>query len=514
MDSYSLLFALSITLVIIYWLLAAPSSSSKGLKIPGPPSHPIVGHTFQVPQLKTWRYFEKLSHEYGPIVKLKLAGDETVILSDAADAEELLGRRSHNYSSRPQLVYAGKYLSKNMRMVLLPYNERFKKYRAAFHQMLQPRAVSGYNQLEESESLRLLADVSSKPDDLVNNCDRFGASLVFNLCYGATLNDDGKDLTAVQEIVENFIHDTYPGAHLVDTLPFLDRLPDFLAPWRAEAKQKFAKDSQTYTRLINEVKSRMDANVGLECFSARLYDQQEKMNLSNEELAYLVGVAFEAGTETTASSILWFLMAMVLYPETLRRAHQELDSICDAKTIPGFVHMEQLPYCFALVKEVMRWAPAAPGGFPHTSDGDDVYKGYFIRKGTMVIPCIWSMHRNEAQYPNAYKFDPERFLTPEMREGEELNESELTQGHYGFGFGRRKCPGQYLAAKSAWIAMVRLLWAFNIEPAKDASGNTIKVDPDDCTSGITSRPANFLVKLIPRSEQHQETIASGLTQGR
>ena len=98
----------------------------------------------------------------GPMVKLSLAGDDIIVLSRPADAEELvrtttilllcictecrtqLGRRSHNYSSRRPLIYAGKYQSNNKRMVLLPYGEHLKKQRAAFHQMLQPRGLCGH----------------------------------------------------------------------------------------------------------------------------------------------------------------------------------------------------------------------------------------------------------------------------------------------------------------------------------------------------------------------------------
>jgi hypothetical protein len=42
-----------------------------------------------------------------------------------------------------------------------------------------------------------------------------------------------------------------------------------------------------------------------------------------------------------------------------------------------------------------------------------------------------------------------------------------------------------MGAKSTWIAVVRVLWAFNIEPRKDEEGNSMKIDPEDCTSGIT-----------------------------
>jgi hypothetical protein len=43
---------------------------------------------------------------------------------------------------------------------------------------------------------------------------------------------------------------------------------------------------QLYTRLSLEVKTRMEEDLSTECFAARLWDQQAKMNLTTEELSY------------------------------------------------------------------------------------------------------------------------------------------------------------------------------------------------------------------------------------
>jgi hypothetical protein len=64
--------------------------------------------------------------------------------------------------------------------------------------------------------------------------------------------------------------------------------------------------------------------------------------------------------------------------------------------------------------------------------------------------------------------------------------SPLDQGLVNPPSHRRKCPGQYLGAKSIWIAIVRLLWAFKFERRNDISGNPTHVDPENCTSGMTS----------------------------
>ncbi|OCH93179.1 cytochrome P450 [Obba rivulosa] len=412
------LFALCVT-----HLWSSKLSSKAKRYPPGPFRHPLVGHSLQVPTIKTWRYFERLAHTYGSIFRLSLAGDNVIILSDPGDAEELvsssnyfriyysnniyLGRRSRNYSSRPPLVYAGKYQSNNKRMVLLPYGETLKKQRAAFHQMLQPRMVGGYETIQELESLKLLHDMLTRPSDAGRHCQRYSASLAFYLAYGKRLGDDGADLDGVLNVLSNFTKDTYPGTHMVDTFPILDILPDFLLP-----------------RLVLEVKQRMDSGeMNLECFDL-------------EDLSYVAGTAFEAGTDSAAATVQWFLIAMRLFPDTTKQAQAELDTVlgADAKTIPSFAHMPELRYCAALVKEVFRWRPAAPVDFPHYSEIEDEYKGFTIDAKTM--------HHDKTRYPSPAEFDPERFL----------------KRHYSFGFGRRKCPGQYMATKSIWLAITRLMW--------------------------------------------------------
>jgi cytochrome P450 len=73
-------------------------------------------------------------------------------------------------------------------------------------------------------------------------------------------------------------------------------------------------------------------------------------------LMIVAGSAFEAGTGTTSGMIMFFIMAMVLYPEALKCAQAEIDSVLgpNSDTPPRFEHIDKLPYCVALCKEVFR----------------------------------------------------------------------------------------------------------------------------------------------------------------
>ncbi len=80
----------------------------------------------------------------------------------------------------------------------------------------------------------------------------YAASLVYTLAYGKDLNEEGlKELLAILDVVERFIRDCMPGAHLVDAFPILDSLPDFMSPWRNEARKKHEYEMGVWTFLFN-----------------------------------------------------------------------------------------------------------------------------------------------------------------------------------------------------------------------------------------------------------------------
>ena len=91
--------------------------------------------------------------------------------------------------------------------------------------------IGGYEEMQHIESLRLLVDLVEVPNKFYYHFQRFPASLVFTLSYGQHLDDDGKDLADVKQVFTRFVRDVNPAAHLVDTFPILDLLPDFLSPY-------------------------------------------------------------------------------------------------------------------------------------------------------------------------------------------------------------------------------------------------------------------------------------------
>lgn len=60
----------------------------------------------------------------------------------------------------------------------------------------------------------------------------------------------------------------------------------------------------------------------------------------------------EAGSDTTSSTLLMFVLAMTQNPEVLRKAQEEVDGICSSERSPTFDDIGQLEYLSACMNEV------------------------------------------------------------------------------------------------------------------------------------------------------------------
>jgi len=208
-----------------------------------------------------------------------------------------------------------------------------------------------------------------------------------------------------------------------------------------------------------------------------------------------------ATSDTPVSFLGTFFLAMLHSPEAQRKAQEELDTVIGFGNLPNFDDEESLPYVSALCKEIMRWHPVTPIAVPHSSTEEDVYKGYRIPAGSVVVPNVWSILHNEKDYPNPYLFQPERFLT----EDGQLNPNVKDPSTASFGFGRRICPGRFMATSTIWISVAMILSCFDIKKALDTDGKPIEPSYQYVSSMVTI-PEDFKVSVKPRSREIETMI--------
>jgi len=148
----------------------------------------------------------------------------------------------------------------------------------------------------------------------------------------------------------------------------------------------------------------------------------------------------------------------------------------------------------------MRWNPVAPLGVAHRSREDDVYKGYHIPKGSIVMSNIWKYTHDPEVHKDPFAFDPERFMDSPGHDSEP-DPTELV-----FDFGRRICPGIQLADAVVFLSCAMAVAVFNISKA----ANFPEMDPrgtQDCYTGFTvSHPPQFFCRIAPRSPSAEALI--------
>jgi cytochrome P450 len=79
---------------------------------------------------------------------------------------------------------------------------------------------------------------------------------------------------------------------------------------------------------------------------------------------------------------------------------------------------------------------------------------------------------DESVFPESNRFKPERFLDPSVKLPEAV-----------FGFGRRICPGRFMARSSMWIAVASVLAAYDISPVLSPDGVPL-IPKEEYTQGV------------------------------
>lgn len=141
---------------------------------------------------------------------------------------------------------------------------------------------------------------------------------------------------------------------------------------------------------------------------------------------------------------------------------------------------------------------------PHTLDADDVFRGYHIPKGTIILQNIWVDSHDPALFAWPENFDPDRYLKNPY--GTELSvercQAEGRKVCYAFGSGRRQCPGNMFAQNGFLAMAAKLVWAFDVK----AEGELDMTVETGFHGGLLLGSNPFEVSFVPRSEGHRQAI--------
>ncbi|KAJ5682168.1 Cytochrome P450 [Penicillium macrosclerotiorum] len=498
---------------------------------PGPTPIPFLGNKLIIPTSSPWITFEKWSQIYGPIFTIWIGRRPTIIISDPNVAVALLEKRGTNFSSRPRFVVMGELYWDNAGILVQPYGKEWQIRRRMLHQALNPSALRLYKPTQEAEATRLCSALLDEPGSYEGLIDRFTASVVFSIAYGHRIDSmSSKVVLQRLDFMQYAASLNVPGRYLAETVPLLKRIPNWLAPWKAEIQRRGRKEAETNMALLRHVEeelrqaespSEVPDSLAKLLLQAREVDQATFGVLSKRDFSFVPASLFGAGSDTTASTLCSAILMLITNIEVQTTAQKELDYVIGRTRLPTFDDELRLPYIKALCNETLRIRPVAVlGGTPHANSVADTYNGYFIPQGTTILSNSWAINLNPTYYPNPHNFNPLRFLKVDpttLPYLPKLNKQDLAEmsppnlhpakeGHSSFGWGRRICPGAGLAENSLFIAVARLLWAFEFRPVRESDGSTRKYDTFAYTQGFNIRPLAFDCDIRVRSEERRQAL--------
>ncbi|EIW84451.1 cytochrome P450 [Coniophora puteana RWD-64-598 SS2] len=433
MHSVVSLSAAVVATLVIVTLRARRKSREAGFP-QGPAPLPVIGNALEIDASRPWLTFTKWQATYGDLVYCNVFGQDVVVVNSEKVAEDLMDKRSRNYSGRM---------------------------------------------------------------DMSSILDPFSGAIILGAVFDHEIDGDPENDAMLQTVVKGTDYAVRIASPdwiaLTTILPFCKYIPTWLPGG--------ALNAPNGKRIMNEMldipfditEKRVDAGEIGHCVVLDAFERfrgTTKVSDFENIMKHACGTAYAAGEETTGSSLIVFTLAMVLHPHVQKRAQEEIESVVGSDRLPDFNDRPSLPYVEAIFRETARWRPIVPLAIPHSATDEDMYDGYVIPKGAVIVPNVWAMSRNEEKYPFPETFNPERFLDANGNLAEEMP-------NFVFGFGRRICPGRHLAKNSVWIAMAQILAFFSIEKAKDAFGQPVEPNPQ-WTQGVTSYPKDFPCAFVSR----------------
>ncbi|KAH7308648.1 putative cytochrome P450 oxidoreductase OrdA-like protein [Stachybotrys elegans] len=491
----------------VVYAVSKALSASKGARHPlppGPKGLPLLGNVNDLPPPGVLEAHHWLKHKdlYGPISSVTVLGQTLVIINDPVIANEMLEKRSVKHSSRPKQIFAGEMLGWENSLGLSPYNKRFRTYRKNMSRIIGSKASAAqFNALQEEEVGHFLLHLLEDPEKLVTYIKKEAGAVILKIAYGYTAESHKDDylVDMAGDAMEKFARAGVPGAFLVDMLPFLKHLPEWMpgTGFKQTAREWGGALTQVTERPYAFVKHQMAQGAHEASFLSQLLeagDEDPEEKWTNKWSAMSL---YTAGADTTVSSLSCFFLAVMVTPEVQQKAQEEIDRVVGKDRLPSIADRENLPYVDAIVKEVLRWHPVAPMCLPHTSTEDDVYNGYLIPSGAMLFANVWHFTHDPEVYEDPATFNPDRFLKAQP---------EPDPSQYVFGFGRRICPGRLLADNALYLNIAQTLAVFQInKPVENGQvvEPTIRFEP-----GVVSHPAPFQISIKPRSAHHEQLIKS------
>jgi len=427
-------------------------------------------------------YFKKLSKTLGPVFSFRMGYIYAVVLNDKESITEALVKQSTVFAGRRIGYNISNILNTNLYGIIAKqYSSDFRKYHQQVLSALREfgfgtRMMEERIMLEGRQLIDLLKKFNGSPQNPAHLFSACSLNVIASIIFGQRLSQSDPKLT---KLADSFF------LCLVSKRRYLDYCPAlrFLPKYRAVMKEAFEHMDEQIDFISEELDKSLTSSEGS---FTKLFIERHGEQYSRDEIRFMLRDLLIAGTETVSVSLQWALVLLANHPDIQKRLHEEVDSVLSDGRWVSLDDMSQLPYVEACILELTRLKSVIPLSLAHLTSDDAYVGGYFIPKGTTIIPNLYGANKDPDEWPEPDTYRPERFLD---ESGKICGKSRIIN----FSLGKRSCLGEFLARQELFLFFTSLVQKFNILPPEGES----KIDCNEYYL-VNLFPTPFKVRLIAR----------------
>ncbi|KAM3930530.1 cytochrome P450 2K1-like [Leptodactylus fuscus] len=487
MDPVTVLLFILFCLFLIKFLTISKDDLPKNFP-PGPKPLPIIGNIHILNLKKPYKTFLELSKEYGPVFTVHIGSQKMVLLCGYETVKDALVNYAEEFSERPHIPIF-EDITKGFG-VIFSHGENWKVMRRFTLSTLRDlgmgrRTIENKINEECDFLVKKFHSYGGKPFENTMIMNAAVANIIVSILLGHRFDyDDPVFLRLLSLMNESIRLAGSPMLMLYNTFHSVIRwLPGGHNKVKANAAetQKFIRENFT------KRKEQLDVNDQRTLIDAFFVKQQEEKSefasyFHDQNLTIVISNLFAAGMETTSTTLRWGLLLMMKYPEIQKNIQNEIEKVIGSSE-PQSEHRKKMPYTDAVIHEVQRFSNIIPTNLPHATAQDVTFRGYFIPKGTYVVPLLTSVLRDEAHFEKPNEFYPQHFLDSE-------GNFVKKEAFLPFSAGKRSCAGENLAKMELFLFFTGLLQKFTFQPVSE-----LDLTP---AMGFTTPPMPHLIRAIPR----------------
>ncbi|XP_051744172.1 cytochrome P450 2K1-like isoform X7 [Ctenopharyngodon idella] len=470
------LLAAVLLFLVAYLISISSSSSEEGRDPPGPKPLPLLGNLLQLdlkqPHVSLW----ELSKKYGSVFKVHFGPRKVVVLAGYKTVKQALVNQAEEFGERDitpifqdfnqgfGIIFANGDSWKTMRRFAISTLRDFG----------MGKKLSEEKIVDETHYLReVFEKFQGNPFDTTQPVNYAVSNIISAIVYGKRFEyEDPKFQDMVNKANKNI---RIIGSAMIQIYNMCPVLGPWMKTWRLlmENMKSNRKEMQKLVNVLRETLNPLDCRGFIDSFlirKQRIQESGEKdSHFHDQNLLITVSNLFAAGTDTTGTTLRWGLMLMAKYPHIQDRVHKEIDQVLAGRE-PVTEDRKNLPYTDAVIHEIQRLANIVPMNLPHMTSCDVHFNGYFIKKGTCVLPLLTSVLRDENEWETPNTFNPQHFL-------DEKGQLIKRDAFMPFSAGRRVCLRESLARMEIFLFFTSLLQHFRFTPPPGVSEDDLDLTP-------------------------------------